>query len=82
MLRMCCGARTSRERQYLKKDSEDHRPVALTTSGGVPAINNSVVPPMQKQWPVVRGYPNADQIELHRRKKRDLDRERKPLVKR
>ena len=39
----------SRERQYLIKDSEDQRPVALTTSGGVPAISNSVVPPIRKQ---------------------------------
>ena len=82
MLRVCCGARTSREHQYLKKDSEDHRPVALTMLGGVPAINDSVVPPMWKQWPVVRGYPNADQIELHCHKKWDLDREWRPLVER
>ena len=48
-LRTCRGAISSRERQYLMKESEDHRPVALTMSGGVPAISSSVVPPMRKQ---------------------------------
>jgi hypothetical protein len=48
-LRMYCGAISSSERQYLIKESDDHLPVAFTTSGGVPAINNSVVPPIRKQ---------------------------------
>ena len=40
---------SSRERQYQRKDSEVQWPVAFTTSGGVPANNNLVVPPIRKQ---------------------------------
>ena len=34
---------SSRDRQYWRNDSEVQRPVALTTSGGVPASSNSVI---------------------------------------
>ena len=43
--------------------------MTLTISGETPAANNSVVPPIRKQWPVVLGYPWMDQIELHLRRK-------------
>jgi len=68
----------SRERQYRKKESEDQRPVAFTTSGGVPATKSSVVPPIRKQWPVVRGYPSCCHISLQRRKKRGFVKVEKP----
>src|SRR6266568_8950664 len=55
----------SRSLQYQRKESEDHRPMVLMTSGGTPAVRSSVVPPMQKLWPVVRGYPNVPHIWLH-----------------
>ena len=67
------------ERQYRRKDSEDHRPVALTMSGGVPAIRSSVVPPMRKQCPVVLGYPSRCQMALQRWRKEDLDKEMREL---
>ena len=54
-LRIWKGAILSKERQYRKKEAEDHLLVVRTTSGGTPAANNSVVPPIRKEWPDVRG---------------------------
>ena len=34
-------------------------------SGGVPASNNSVMPPIRKEWPVMCGYPAFCHISLH-----------------
>src|SRR6266567_2978233 len=39
--------------------------MVFTTSGGTPAVRSSVVPPMRKLWPVVRGYPKMLHIWLH-----------------
>jgi hypothetical protein len=72
------GAIISRDRQYRRKASEDQRPIILTTCGGTPAINNSVVPPMRKQCPVTAGKPSGAHISLHRFRKSWRVRVKKP----
>jgi hypothetical protein len=39
--------------------------MVLTTSGGTPDVRSSVVPPMRKLWPVVRGKPRFPHTWLH-----------------
>jgi hypothetical protein len=60
---------SSRDLQYRKKDSEDHLPVTLTTSGGVPVIRSSVMPPVQELCPVRWRWPRGHQMLLQHCKK-------------
>ena len=49
----------------MRKASDDHLPSFFTTSGLAPLQSSAVVPPILKEWPVMRGRPWLDHTELH-----------------
>lgn len=55
------GMISSTLRQYLRKASEVHPPVAATTSGETPERRSSTVPPIRKLWPETRSSPAESQ---------------------
>jgi hypothetical protein len=54
----CKGATISNECQYCRKESDDHLPIILTTSGGTHEMRSSVVLLIWKLWPDDKGRPD------------------------